>query len=100
MIIVLDTETGKEVTSVPIPGDTDDLFFDAKRKRIYASCGAGSIAVIRQIDADHYATQAQIPTIKLARTSLFDPETGHFYQVVPRHDDRPGPEIWVYQARP
>ena len=100
MVIVLDTETGKEVTSVPIPGDTDDVFFDVKRKRIYASCGAGFIAVIRQIDADHYDMLAKIPTVKLARTSLFDPETGRLYQVVPRHDDSAGPEIWVYQARP
>jgi DNA-binding beta-propeller fold protein YncE len=100
MVVVLDTETGKEVTSVPIPDDTDDVFFDAKRKRIYASCGAGFIAVIRQIDADHYETLAKIPTVKLARTSLFDPETGRLYQVVPRHRDSAGPEIWVYQARP
>jgi len=100
MVVVLDTESGKEVTSVPIPEDTDDVFFDAKRKRMYASCGAGFIAVIRQIDADHYEMAAKIPTVKLARTSLFDPETGRLYQVVPRHRDSAGPEIWVYETRP
>ena len=54
MVVVMDMETGKEITSVPIPKDNDDLFFDAKRKRLYASCGEGFIAVIRQLDADHY----------------------------------------------
>src|SRR5439155_5262691 len=68
MIVVLDTETGKEVTSVPIPGDIDDVFYDAKRKRIYASCGEGFLAVIQQTDADHYELLAQIATVTGART--------------------------------
>src|SRR5262249_20173490 len=45
MVIVLDASTGKEIGSVEIPGDIDDLFYDAKRNRLYASCGAGFLAV-------------------------------------------------------
>ena len=52
MVVVMDTETGKEVAAVPVPDGIDDLFYDAKRKRLYASCGDGFIAVIRQLDAD------------------------------------------------
>src|SRR5262249_14889678 len=48
MVIVMDTETGKEITSVAVPGDIDDLFFDAKRKKLYASCGEGFLATIKQ----------------------------------------------------
>ena len=99
MIVVLDTETGKEVTSVPIPGDIDDVFYDAKRKRIYASCGEGFLAVIQQTDADHYELLAQIATVTGARTSLFDPQTGRLYLVVPRQRGKDGPEVRVY-ARP
>jgi DNA-binding beta-propeller fold protein YncE len=98
-LVVLDSESGKEVTSVAIPGDTDDVFYDAKRKRIYASCGAGFLAVVRQIDADRYEMLEKIPTVKVARTSLFDPDTGRLYLIVPKHAHKPGPQIWVYQAR-
>ena len=70
VIVVLDSESGREITAVPIPGDSDDVFFDAKRKCIYASCGAGFIAVIRQIDPDRYEMLEKIPTVKVARTSL------------------------------
>jgi DNA-binding beta-propeller fold protein YncE len=99
-VVVLDSESGKEVTSVAIPEDIDDLFFDAKNKRLYASCGAGFLAVLRQRDADHYEIMEKIPTAKLARTCLFDPETGRLYLGVPRQEGEGGPTIRVYQARP
>jgi DNA-binding beta-propeller fold protein YncE len=102
-LVVMDSDTGRIVTSVPIPGDVDDLSFDARHGRIYASCGEGAIAVIRQLDADRYQSLATIPTIKGARTSIFNADDGHLYLAVPRRADRPdqeSPEVWVYEARP
>ncbi len=100
MVVVMDSETGGEITGVGIPADTDDLFYDAKRRRIYVSCGEGYIAVIRQVDADHYEFLDPVPTVKDARTCYFEPETGRLYLAVPRQPDKKGPEIWVYKARP
>jgi DNA-binding beta-propeller fold protein YncE len=98
MLIVLDADSGKEVAAVAIPGDTDDVFFDAKRKRLYASCGEGFIAVVGQGEKDHYELTEKIATVKGARTSLFDAETGRLYLVVPRQEGKDGSEIQVYQA--
>jgi DNA-binding beta-propeller fold protein YncE len=89
-LVVMDSDTGNVVGRVPIPGDVDDLSFDAKRGRIYASCGDGAIAVIRQVDADRYEPLATVTTVKGARTSVFDPEGGRLYVAVPRHLERPG----------
>lgn len=100
MIVVMDSETGVEITGVPIPGDTDDVFYDAKRKRLYASCGEGYLAVIQQHGPDRYEMLEKVPTIKDARTCYFEPETGRLYLAVPRQAGKDGPEIWVYQARP
>lgn len=99
-LVVMDSDTGKVVDSVPIPGDVDDLSFDEHRRRIYASCGEGAIAVVRQVDADHYEALATIPTTPGARTSLFDAGARQFYLAVPRRAGRASPEVWVYQARP
>jgi len=99
-LVVVDAESGKEVAGVPIPGDTDDVFYDAARKRVYASCGAGFLAVIRQVDPDHYEVVSRLPTVKLARTSLFDPVEGRLYLIVPRHEGSKGPQVWVYEAGP
>lgn len=99
-VVVVDSETGKEVTSVTIPEDIDDLFYDARNKRLYASCGAGALAVIRQRDADHYETLETIPTVKLARTCFFDPAGERLYLIVPRREGEQGPTIRVYRPRP
>jgi DNA-binding beta-propeller fold protein YncE len=100
MVLVIDTETGKELAAVPIPGDTDDLFYDAARKRVYVSCGEGVLAVLRETSRGSFEVEARIPTFRLARTSLFDPESGRLYLVVPRRPGTAGPEVWVYRASP
>jgi DNA-binding beta-propeller fold protein YncE len=99
-LVVIDSETGREITSLDIPGDVDDLAYDAKRKRIYGSCGEGFLFVIEQTDPDHYKMLAKIRTAKLARTSLFDPKMDRLYLGVPRQAGKDGPEIRVYQAQP
>jgi DNA-binding beta-propeller fold protein YncE len=99
MVLVMDSETGKEITSVAIPGDIDDLYFDARRKRLYAACGEGFLVVIRQVDADRYEPVEKLPTSKLARTCLFDAEGNRLFLAVPRFGTQESPEIWVYRVR-
>jgi DNA-binding beta-propeller fold protein YncE len=82
-MLVLDTADGKEVASVDITGDTDDLFYDASLKRIYVSGGAGSVSVIEQKEPDHYNVIATIPSGEGARTSLFAPEFKRLYVARP-----------------
>jgi sugar lactone lactonase YvrE len=99
-VVVLDMTTGKELAGVEIPGDIDDLFFDASRERLYASCGAGFLAVLQRKEADRYEVVERIATGKLARTCLFDHESGRLYLPVPRQVGKDSPELRVYQARP
>jgi DNA-binding beta-propeller fold protein YncE len=99
-VVVLDAKTGKEVVGVEIPGDIDDLFFDAKRERLYAACGAGFLAVLQRKAADHYEVVERIATGRLTRTCLFDPESGRLYLPVPRQEGKDSPELRVFQAKP
>ena len=100
MLVVLDSESGKELAGIPIPGEIDDLYLDSARKRLYACCGEGYLAVIKQQDADRYEVQEKIPTAKGAKTCFFDADSGRLYLAVPRQEGKEGPEIRVYQARP
>jgi DNA-binding beta-propeller fold protein YncE len=100
VVLVMDSESGKPIRTLAIPDDIDDLFYDAKHKRLYASCGAGFLTVIRQRDADSYDILEKIPTVKLARTCLFDPVSGRLYLGLPRQQGQEGPQLQIYEAHP
>lgn len=69
-LIVLDTESGKQVASLDCVGDADNVFFDAASKRAYVSGGAGQIDVFEQSGAGQYKLVSQTPTAVGARTSF------------------------------
>jgi hypothetical protein len=83
------------VARLPACGDTDDVFLDAKRDRLYLSCGAGFIDVVQQRD-DTYEELARIPTISGARTALFVPERDRLYLAV-RASGGEGAAVWVFR---
>ena len=96
-LVVLDTRTGAQTGSAEIAGDTDDLFYDAARGRVYASCGEGVLCVLRQRDADHYEVEARVPTAPGARTCYFSPERERLYLAVP-HRGGQRAEIRLYST--
>jgi DNA-binding beta-propeller fold protein YncE len=98
-LAVLELDSGKKCASLPIPEGSDDMALDSQDQRIYISCSSGFVAVVRQIDADRYELVANVPTIKGAKTSSYDPTAKRLYVAVPRQAGKEGPEIWVYQAR-
>jgi DNA-binding beta-propeller fold protein YncE len=83
-LLVFDTTNGKTVQSISTVGDSDDVFYDARRRRIYASGGEGAISVFEQQDFDHYKEVARITTVKGARTSFFSPEADRLFLAVRR----------------
>jgi hypothetical protein len=95
LLLVLDTESGKEMARVQSVGDADDLFYDAPHRRLYIAGGAGALSIVAQEDADHYTPVATLPTAAGARTALWVPELGRLYLAVP-HRGAQGAEIRVY----
>jgi len=82
-LVVLNTDSGDVVAKIDLSGDADDLFYDPKRRRVYAICGAGKIDVVDQIDANAYKTSANIHTAEGARTGLFVPERDTLFVAIP-----------------
>ncbi|MCL5280602.1 MAG: hypothetical protein M1376_11920 [Planctomycetes bacterium] len=97
-LVVLNTAAGKPVTDLAISGDTDDLFYDAARQRIYLSCGEGFLDVVAQGDADHYERIERIPTASGARTSFYSPALDRLWLAVPQRG-RQSAEIRAYQPQ-
>jgi len=95
-LVVFDTTIGTVVTDLAISGDTDDMFYDAKLKRLYISCGEGFVDVIDQRDANSYQLRERIPTRAGARTSFFSAEMNELFLAVPQHGNQDA-EIRVFQ---
>lgn len=83
VILVHDLDSGKETSRLKIAGDTDDLFFDAQRKRLYAVCGEGQVDIFTQESPDRYVHAGSVKTAARARTGLFVPEQGRLYVAAP-----------------
>jgi len=97
-LLVFDMESGKTVASPEIVADTDDLFYDPNRSRIYIIGGQGFIDVLQQKDADHYDRLARYPVPAGTRTGLFVADWGKLFAAVP-HRGQQGSEILVYEAK-
>ena len=68
-LTVFDTSSGRMIATLPCVQNSDDLFYDSARKRIYVAGGEGYLSVFQQKDADHYEPLAKIPSALGARTA-------------------------------
>jgi DNA-binding beta-propeller fold protein YncE len=98
LLAVFATRSGAPLARLPACGDTDDVFLDAKRQRVYLSCGAGFLEVIQQ-RGESYEEVARIPTIAGARTALFVPESDRLY-LAARAGGGEGAAVWVFRPAP
>jgi DNA-binding beta-propeller fold protein YncE len=96
-LVVLNTDSGALVTTLDISGDADEVFYDAKRRRLYTICGEGFIDAIEQTDADHYKRTVKIPTARGARTGLFNSDQDAFFVALPHRGNQPA-EIRRYRV--
>lgn len=97
-LVVFDTQAGKPVSDLAICGDADDLFYDATRKRVYISCGEGSIDTVQETAVDSFQTISKLPTASGARTCFFSPALDRLYLAVPARENQK-PEIRVFQPQ-
>jgi DNA-binding beta-propeller fold protein YncE len=97
-VLVYDTRSAKEIGAFDTVGDTDDLFYEASRKRLYVSGGEGFVDVFQNSDGNRFARLARVATAAGARTSLFVAELSRLYLAVP-HRGGQNAEVRVYEAR-
>ena len=96
-LVVVDSDCGKVVSSVPAAAMPDDLAFDPDRKRAYYA-GSMFLDVFKQKDPDHYEQIGHIPTSFRAKTGILVPELKRYYLNVPKHDKQSA-EVRVYEVQ-
>jgi hypothetical protein len=97
-LAAFDTQSGKKLYSIETCGDSDDVFFDSKRSRVYVSCGEGFIEVIAD-QGKSYTEDAKLATISGARTSLYVPQLDRYFLAVRANGHEPA-AIWIFKPTP
>jgi len=104
-LAVLDLADGSELGRLPLCGDADDLFLDARRHRLYAVCGEGVVDVFEDPPTAREGSRrvprhlARVPTSPGARTGLFVPELDRLFVAARAQAGEPA-ALWVLRPDP
>jgi len=89
---VVDSQSGKLVTTAPIGEGADAVAYDSKHALVLSSNGeSGNLTVLHQDSPDHYTTLQTLTTQAGARTLGLNPTTGEIYTVTATLGHRPAP---------
>lgn len=95
-LFILDSDSGKIITSLDAAGMVDDMPVSPDKKRIYFA-GTMFTDVFERKDADHYEKIGHVPTAFRAKTAILVPELNRYYLAVPHHE-KESAAIRVYEV--
>ncbi len=80
LMVVLDSTSGRVVTTVPIGPGVDANAYDPATRLVFASCGGdGTVTVAREDGPDKLTVVQVLQTARGARTMTLDPKTHNIY---------------------
>jgi hypothetical protein len=88
-IAVVDLSKGEEIATLPIGGWVDSIYYDAKRRRIYASAGIGQLETYQLLADDKFRKLESMDTAVMAKTSIYSPEFDLLFVSVPHLGSTP-----------
>jgi len=97
-LLVLNSDSGEIVASLPCVDMSDDVTYDPASKRLYIA-GTDFIDVFQQRDADHYDLIGHAPGSFRAKTAILVPEFNQYFVAAPRHLDKMS-GVRVYDVKP
>jgi YVTN family beta-propeller protein len=101
MMAVVDADSGKVVTTVPIGAGPDGAAFDAERQLVFIPNGRdGTLTIVREVSPDKYEVTQTLETARSARTIAIDPRTHNVYLVAAQFGPTPSPTTEQPRPRP
>lgn len=80
-MMVVNADSGKLITTLPIGKGTDAARFDPVSERAFSSNKDGTLSVIQETSPTSFAVLGDVPTEPGARTMAVDPKTGRIFLV-------------------
>jgi DNA-binding beta-propeller fold protein YncE len=100
VLAVMDANSGRVITTLPIGERVDAVTFDAENKLIFASNGGGTVSVIRQKSPNEYESVGDIQTQKSAKTMAFDPKSKRIFLSAAEMESEPSANGQRARLRP
>jgi len=79
LMVVLDADSGKVITTAPLGERVDAAAYDPATKLVFMSTGGGTTAVFHQDSADKYTLLENVTTNPASKTMGLDPKTHHLF---------------------
>jgi DNA-binding beta-propeller fold protein YncE len=100
MMAVVNADTGKVITTMPIGDGVDANRFDPETHLAFASCGEGVLTVVKEESPDKYSVLQNVPTQARARTMELDSKSHQIYLVTAEFGPKPAPTADQPNPRP
>lgn len=100
MMAVVNADTGKVITTLPIGEGVDANRFDPGTQYAFASCGDGSLTVVHEDSPDKFSVVQSVATQRGARTMAIDLKTHEAYLVTASFGPPPAPTAQQPRPRP
>jgi len=100
IMVMLDTENGKVIDTVPIGAGVDGCAFDDATQLAFASCGDGTTIIAREEAPDKLTILQTLNTERGARTVALDPKSHWIYLPSAQFQPLPSPSPGMSPGRP
>ena len=91
LMAVVNADTGKVVTTLPIGSGVDAAGFDPETGLVFSSNGDGTLTIVHEDSPDKYSVVENVATRRGARTMALDPKTHRVYLVTAEFGPPPAP---------
>lgn len=100
LMAIVDADSGKLISSLPIGGGVDATAFDPESDLAFASCGEGVLTIIHEDSPDKFSVWENVPTKRGARTMALDPVNHRIFLVTAQFGPAPAPTAEQPHPRP
>jgi len=91
LMVVLNSDNGKVVTTLPTGSGTDAAAFDPDTGFAFSSNGEGTLTVVHEDSRDKFTVAESVPTQRGARTMTLDQKTHRLFSVSAEYGPTPAP---------
>jgi DNA-binding beta-propeller fold protein YncE len=91
MMVILSSEDGKILTSLPLAGASDGAVFNPSTMEVFSTHGNGTLTVVKEKSPTNFEVEQNLDTMNGARTITFDSKTNHIFTMSQERGPAPTP---------